>query len=52
MPPQDGSDDNKDLINKHIHEKYLGSKGIDVIDSIDLCDYFVQSMALVPARRV
>ena len=27
-------------ITKHIHDKYLGSKDVEVSDSIDFCAYF------------
>ena len=35
MPPS-----TVELITKHIHDKYLGSKGIEAADSIDFCAYF------------
>ena len=40
MPPKTAPT-TSDLIRKHIHQKYLGSKDIEVTDSIDFCEYFV-----------
>ena len=30
----------EDQVRAHINEKYLGSKDIEVTDSIDFCEYF------------